>query len=82
VGKLWVPKWGDPDEFPLMPSEVQELGTHFHVEAEYPELVFFRMISLYLLRGRLRRPFKMLDNYFYRYPAIRQYSYTQHLLLS
>jgi SAM-dependent methyltransferase len=82
VGKLWVPKWGDPDEFPLMPSEVEELGRYFRVEAEYPELVFFRMISQYLLRGHLRRPFKILDGYFYRYPAIRKYSYTQHLCLS
>ncbi|MEO8078575.1 MAG: class I SAM-dependent methyltransferase [Acidobacteriota bacterium] len=82
VGKLWVPKWGDADEFPLMPSEVQELRKYFHVETEYPELVFFRMISQYLLRGHLRRPFKMLDGYFYRYPSFRQYSYTQHLCLS
>jgi 2-polyprenyl-3-methyl-5-hydroxy-6-metoxy-1,4-benzoquinol methylase len=81
VGKLWVPKWGDADEFPLMPSEEQELGKYFHVEAEYPELVFFRMISQYLLRGHLRRPFKMLDQYFYRFPSLRPYSYTQHLYL-
>ena len=48
VGKLWVPKYGDPDEFPLTPSEVDELRKYFHVEVEFPELLYFRMISSHL----------------------------------
>jgi len=76
VGKLWVPKYGEPDEFPLTSSEVDEIKKYFHVEIEYPELLFFRMISAYLLRGHFRSPFQMLDNYFFKYPAFRKYSYT------
>lgn len=81
VGKLWVPKYGDPDEFPLMPSEVDEMRKHFDVQVEYPELYFFRMASKYLLRGHLGGAFEALDSYFYRYPSVRQYSYSQYLYL-
>ena len=35
-----------------------------------------------LLKGRLKKQFKMLDNYCYRYPDFRKYSYSQHLFLS
>lgn len=82
VGKLWVPKYGDEEEFPLMLSEVDEIRKDFNVEVEYPELMLFRMISSYLLRGRAKAPFQLLDNYFFRYPAIRKYSYRQYLYLS
>jgi 2-polyprenyl-3-methyl-5-hydroxy-6-metoxy-1,4-benzoquinol methylase len=82
VGKLWVPKFGDPEEFPLTPGEVNEIRKYFHVEIEYPELLFFRMISSYLLRGHFNNPFQLLDNYFYKFPAIRKFSYRQYLCLS
>ena len=45
VGKLWVPKYGDPEEFPLTPYEVDEVRKYFEVEIEYPELLFFTMVS-------------------------------------
>ena len=45
VGKFWIPKYGDADEFPLTLAEVNELQKYFHVEIEYPELVFFRKIA-------------------------------------
>ena len=32
VGRLWVPKEGDPDESPLTPGEVDEIRKYFHVE--------------------------------------------------
>lgn len=82
VGKLWVPKYGDVDEFPLMPSEVDEIKKYFSVEIEYPELMFFIMIPLYLLGNHFEVIFQMLDKYFYKYPAIRQYSYRQYLCIS
>jgi 2-polyprenyl-3-methyl-5-hydroxy-6-metoxy-1,4-benzoquinol methylase len=82
VGKLWVPKFGDPDEFPLMPSEVDQLRKHFSVKVENPELLYFRLISTYLLRGRLKKPFQALDQYFYKFPKFRKYSYFQYLFLS
>ena len=82
VGRLWVPKHGDPDEFPLTPQEVDQLRELFAVEVEYPDLVLFRMISRYLLRGHCMRPFEALDRYGYRFAALRKYSYQQYLCLS
>ncbi len=82
VGKLWVPKYGDPDEFPLMPSEVKSLKTYFQVEVEYPELVFFSLIATYILRGNFVKPFQALDRFFYKFPALRKFSYRQYLHLS
>lgn len=82
VGKLWVPKYGDPDEFPLTTAEVDQLREHFHVEVEYPELHLFRLVSAYLLRGHFRKPCQLLDHYLYGYPRLRQYSYRQYICLS
>jgi 2-polyprenyl-3-methyl-5-hydroxy-6-metoxy-1,4-benzoquinol methylase len=82
VGKLWVPKYGDPDEFPLTPNEVDELRKYFNIKIEFPELLYFRMISYYLLRGHFTKPFQMLDSYFYKFPKFRKYSYRQYLYLS
>lgn len=82
VGKLWVPKYGDPDEFPLTPNEVNEIKKYFKVEIEYPELLLFRLISTYLFKGSFEKPFQMLDNYFYKYSAFKKYSYRQILYLS
>ena len=82
VGKLWVPKYGDQDEFPLTLGEVDETKKYFDVGIEYPELLFFRMISSYLLRGNFSRPFQMLDSCFFKYPAFRKYSYRQYLYIS
>ncbi len=82
VGKAWVPQYGDPEEFPLTLSEISEIRKYFCVQIEIPELVFFRMISKYLFRGHLSIAFKLLDDYFYKYPAIRKYSYKQYLYLS
>jgi len=82
VGRLWVPKHGDADEFPLTPAEVDELRKHFEVVVEYPELLLFRMIPRYLFRGHGLAPFAALDRFAYRYPSLRQYSYRQYLCLS
>ena len=82
VGKLWIPKYGDPDEFPLTPSEIDELKKYFNVKIEYPELYYFRMISSYLFRGRYMKPFQMIDNYFFKFPKLRKYSYRQYLFLN
>jgi cyclopropane fatty-acyl-phospholipid synthase-like methyltransferase len=81
VGKLWISKYGDPDEFPLTPNEVDELRKYFNVKIEYPELLYFRMISFYLLRGHLMKPFQMLDSYFFKFSKFRKYSYRQYLFL-
>jgi len=82
VGKLWVPKYGDDEEFPLTVREVDELRKCFNVSIENPELLMFRLVSEYLLRGHLMWPFRMLDAAFYHLPMIRKFSYRQYVILS
>jgi SAM-dependent methyltransferase len=82
VGKYGIPKYGDENEFPLMPSEVDQLRQHFKVETVYPELLFFRLASTYLLRGKGQRSLEWLDQLLYQFPAFRPFSYRQYLLLS
>lgn len=82
VGKFGIPKGGDEDEFPLTPQEVSMLTKFFQVKIIYPELLFFRLASQYLLRGRLHSFMQQLDEYFFQFPKIRQYSYRQNLFLS
>jgi 2-polyprenyl-3-methyl-5-hydroxy-6-metoxy-1,4-benzoquinol methylase len=82
VGKLWVPKHGDDDEFPLTPDEVDELRKHFTVQQEFPELLYFELASAYLTKGKLERPTRKLDQTLHRFESIRRYSYRQELRLS
>ncbi len=82
VGKLWVPKRGDKDESPLDLNELNLLKGCFNVEIEYPRLVFFGLIGMYLLPGHFKMFFKWLDKFFYRFHKIRKYSYRQCLYLS
>ena len=82
IGKLWVPKYGDVDESPLAPREVNELRRHFTVTTEFPEMIFIQMASTYLLRGRLHGPALALDRLLARFPALRKYSYRQYVCLS
>ena len=81
VGWFWVPKY-DPVEFPLTPAEVDILRRHFTVRVESPELLFLRLISLYLLRRSLGALFRALDRVFYKVQSFRRRSYRQYLLLS
>lgn len=82
VGRAWVPKHGDDEEFPLTPGEVDELRRQFHVRIDQPELLFFRLIPNYLLRRKFRTPFAWLDRQGYRLRWLRRYSYRQYLYLA
>jgi 2-polyprenyl-3-methyl-5-hydroxy-6-metoxy-1,4-benzoquinol methylase len=82
VGKLWIPKHGDQDEFPLTPQEIDELRKYFHVRIIHPEMMFFVLISTYLLHHRLAATFNAIDRFFYRRRWLLRYSYRQYLLLS
>lgn len=82
VGKYGIPKYGDEDEFPLMQTEREMLQKNFSLNIVYPELVFFRLASLYLLKGRISGLTKWLDDYFFQFTGFRRYSYRQYLLLS
>ena len=81
VGKLWVPKYGDQDEFPLKPSEVNELRKYFHVNVEIPEFIFFQLISAYLLKGHLSGLTGWIDRQCFRLNWLKKYSYYQYLFL-
>jgi len=83
IGKLWIPKVGDAEEFPLTPKEVDELRRHFHVDVEIPFLLYFEMIARYIFRGLFRGTFRAIDKYcFKHWTWIRKYSYRQYLRLS
>ena len=82
VGRAWVPKIGDDEEFPLSPSEVDVLRSRFQVRVDQPELLFFRLIPNYLLKRRFRTPFAWLDRQGYHVRWLRQYSYRQYLYLA
>jgi SAM-dependent methyltransferase len=82
VGKYGIPKYGDDDESPLTPKEIESLRQKFLVNIVYPELAFFGLASVYLLKGRLHRFLKGLDDYLFQFEGFRKYSYRQYLLLS
>ena len=82
VGKFGIPKGGDDEEFPLMPQEIEVLRKHFTVDSVYPELLFFRLASQYLLKGRLYSLMRQLDDFFFQFPNFRKYSYRQNVFLS
>ncbi len=82
VGKYGIPKGGDDEEFPLMPKEVDILKQYFSVQVVYPELLFFRLASQYLLKGGLYDLTNKLDEFFFQFPGFRKYSYRQNLFLS
>jgi 2-polyprenyl-3-methyl-5-hydroxy-6-metoxy-1,4-benzoquinol methylase len=81
VGKLWIPKHGDADEFPLSPKEVRELGGAFQLRQEFPSMVLFQLVAVYFFKGRLHKQFCVLDRWAYRVRWFHKYSYRQYLFL-
>jgi len=82
VGKLWVPKYGDSQEFPLTPDEVDMLRKYFSVRVFYPNMTFFVLFANYILRDRLTRQFAAVDDWLYRHNWLVKYSYQQYLYLT
>jgi SAM-dependent methyltransferase len=82
VGRFGVPKYGDDEEFPLTPDEVDALRRYFSVEQDFPEFVYFELASMYLTKGRFSRPARRLDEVLHRCEPLRRYSYRQELRLS
>jgi SAM-dependent methyltransferase len=82
VGKYGIPKHGDDDEFPLLPSEVNELRKYFNVQIDYPQLFFFRLASVYLFKDKLWGLTTGLDDFFFQFQNFRKLSYRQYLRLS
>ena len=81
VGRYWVPKKGDADESPLSCGELDVLRHYFTVHIEHRELYLFRLISLYLLRNKLKSTFSKIDEVAYRIPALHQWSYRQYIMI-
>jgi 2-polyprenyl-3-methyl-5-hydroxy-6-metoxy-1,4-benzoquinol methylase len=81
VGKLWVPKYGDTDEFPLQPKEIEALRPYFAVRQEFPRMVFFQLASTYILRGRCFGPLRSVDDFLFRRGWLLRYSYQQYVFL-
>jgi 2-polyprenyl-3-methyl-5-hydroxy-6-metoxy-1,4-benzoquinol methylase len=81
VGKFGVPKYGDREEHPLAPNEIEVLRNYFGVRQVFPYLLFFRLASTYLFRRRLTGVCGWLDRAAYKIPAARKYSYRQYVYL-
>jgi cyclopropane fatty-acyl-phospholipid synthase-like methyltransferase len=81
AGRGWIPKFGDPAERPLSPREVDHLRAHLHVDVEYPEMHFFRLLAGYVFRGRLQRAFSSLDDFCFRHGLLVDWSYRQYLMI-
>jgi 2-polyprenyl-3-methyl-5-hydroxy-6-metoxy-1,4-benzoquinol methylase len=82
VGRFGVPKYGDDDEFPLTPAEVDVLRRRFTVEQRFPEFLYLELATTYLLHGRLQQPARRADELLHRCESLRRYSYRQELRLS
>ncbi|MBN1521395.1 MAG: class I SAM-dependent methyltransferase [Candidatus Aureabacteria bacterium] len=82
VGRFHVPKYSDGKETPFSHDKILSLEKEFQVRVEYPELLMFRLIPVYLFRDRCYLPFAWLDRLFYRLPFLRKYSYVQYIYLS
>lgn len=82
VGRFGIPKYGDDDEFPLTPQEVDALRRRFDVTQTFPEMAFFKLASLYLMKGRGDRVCSMLDAFFLRHDILTSYSYRQILRIA
>ncbi len=81
VGKLWIPKYGDAAEFPLQPKEIDMLRPYFAVCQEFPNMVFFQLLSTYLLKGHCLGLVRAVDDFLFRRGWLVRYSYRQYVLL-
>jgi SAM-dependent methyltransferase len=81
AGRFGIPKYGDAEEFPLTPREVDLLRGHFNVVQDFPENSFFTLVSVYLFRRRGYRACKRLDAFLMRRKMMRSYAYRQILML-
>jgi cyclopropane fatty-acyl-phospholipid synthase-like methyltransferase len=81
AGRLWIPKFGDPDEYPLTPQEVDCLKRYFRARVEYPEMYLFQLVLAYLSRNKLVKLGAAIDRFLYRNRLFLKYSYRQDVLL-
>lgn len=81
VGKFWIPKYGDNEEYPFEPSEIKILEKTFNdVSLYYPEFRFFKMLGPYIFKHNefASNIFNNIDNYIYKhFKGLHKYSYYQ-----
>jgi SAM-dependent methyltransferase len=81
VGKFGVPKYGDREEYPFEPREIEILKQRFDsVSLYYPEFMFFRLMSPYLFKQNVKisEILSRVDRWIYRYWSfLHKYSYLQ-----
>ena len=82
AGRYGIPKFGDSEEFPLEPREIDELGRVFKVEIAIPELFLARLGAIYLLKSKGYQTATKVDEALYKIEPLRKYSYRQMVLLS
>jgi 2-polyprenyl-3-methyl-5-hydroxy-6-metoxy-1,4-benzoquinol methylase len=81
LGRLWIPKKGDPDEEPLSTQEVAALKQYFAVMHDFLEMRYFGLIPEYLFGGRFHRPFRIIDRFCLNRGLFVNLSYRQCILL-
>jgi ubiquinone/menaquinone biosynthesis C-methylase UbiE len=84
IGKFGIPKYGDSEEYPFEPREIDLLKEHVgSVRIQYPDFVFFRILNSYVFKHSKKFSLILsflvwLDDFIYFYlPFLRKYSYTQ-----
>jgi SAM-dependent methyltransferase len=81
VGRFGIPKYGDENEFPLTPQEVDALRRRFRVTQDYPEMGFFILASVYLLKRRGEGACRRLDGFLFKRGILKSRSYRQILMV-
>ena len=82
TGRWSIPRYGQPDEYPFEPREVDVLRAHFdRLEVHCPEFYFFGLADDYLVRRRLAwlsKGLRAADAAVFRYAKpLHKYSYHQ-----
>ncbi len=84
AGKFGIPKYGDNEEYPFEPREIELLKNHVgNVKLYYRNIVFFKKINTYILKNNQKfklfmKMFRRLDDFIKNYlPILDKYSYTQ-----
>ncbi len=84
VGKFGIPKYGDDEEYPFEPREIELLKHNVgKVNLYYPNFVFFKKINTYIFKNKQKfklfmNMFKGMDDFIKNHlPIFHKYSYTQ-----
>ena len=84
IGKFGIPKYGDEEEHPFEPREIELLKQNVGVVNQYyPDFVFFSKLNVYIFKKNPRfqlilNMFEKLDDFIKNhFPSFNQYSYRQ-----